>query len=99
MLKRRKALIGTLLENYFQHKDERTLARPWEGALKTLHEPRWSRCSRWPTPTGAQLRGRGHPLLGKSRDMFSRGASGVVNVIPFTCMPGTIVNALMKRFR
>ncbi|MFH1034371.1 MAG: hypothetical protein V1806_07680, partial [Pseudomonadota bacterium] len=24
---------------------------------------------------------------------------GVVNVIPFTCMPGTIVNALMKRFR
>ncbi|MBW1712853.1 MAG: CoA activase, partial [Deltaproteobacteria bacterium] len=26
-------------------------------------------------------------------------ASGLVNVMPFTCMPGTIVNAVLKRFR
>ena len=37
--------------------------------------------------------------LGKSGDMWKKGAGGVINVMPFTCMPGTIVNALMKRFR
>ena len=26
-------------------------------------------------------------------------SSGVLNVGPFTCMPGTIVNAILKRFR
>ena len=100
VLGRYKNLLGTLLENYFQHKDEHDLGRPWRGFLSSLHEP--------PIPQVLQM---AHPYLhptyegeailsvGKSRDMFRRGASGVVNVIPFTCMPGTIVNALMKRFR
>lgn len=100
VLGRYKNLLGTILENYFQHKDEHDLGLPWQGYLRSLHEP--------PIP---QVLAMAHPYLhptyegeailsvGKSRDMFRRGASGVVNVIPFTCMPGTIVNALMKRFR
>ncbi|MFH1033797.1 MAG: acyl-CoA dehydratase activase, partial [Pseudomonadota bacterium] len=95
-----KSLLGTILENHFQHKDEHNLSHPWRGLLSSLHEP--------PIPEVLKM---AHPYLhptyegeailsmGKSRDMFRRGASGVVNVIPFTCMPGTIVNALMKRFR
>jgi predicted nucleotide-binding protein (sugar kinase/HSP70/actin superfamily) len=37
--------------------------------------------------------------LGKAKDFYSRGACGLINIMPFTCMPGTIVNALLKRFR
>jgi predicted nucleotide-binding protein (sugar kinase/HSP70/actin superfamily) len=37
--------------------------------------------------------------IGKSIDFAERGASGVVNIMPFTCMPGTIVSTLLKRYR
>jgi predicted nucleotide-binding protein (sugar kinase/HSP70/actin superfamily) len=37
--------------------------------------------------------------VGKSIEFVERGASGVVNVMPFTCMPGTIVHAILKRYR
>ncbi|MFH1059881.1 MAG: acyl-CoA dehydratase activase [Pseudomonadota bacterium] len=93
-------LVGTLVENYFQHKDERTLGRPWEGMLRSLHEPTIPAVLKLAAPyLHPTYEGEAILSVGKSRDMYGRGASGVVNVIPFTCMPGTIVNALMKRLR
>ncbi len=100
MLRHRRALLGTLLENYFQHKDERALAAPWAGALKTLHEPAVEEVLKMAHPyLEPSFEGEAILSVGKSRDMLGRGAGGVINVMPFTCMPGTIVNALMKRFR
>ena len=37
--------------------------------------------------------------MGKTIDFAKRGASGVVNIMPFTCMPGTIVSTLLKRYQ
>ncbi len=37
--------------------------------------------------------------VGKSVDFFKKGVDGIINTIPFTCMPGTIVTALIKKFR
>jgi predicted nucleotide-binding protein (sugar kinase/HSP70/actin superfamily) len=37
--------------------------------------------------------------IGKAVDFAQKGACGIVNVMPFTCMPGTVVNALLKRCR
>ena len=37
--------------------------------------------------------------MGKSEDFAHKGACGMVNIIPFTCMPGNIVESLLKRFR
>ncbi len=37
--------------------------------------------------------------VGKAVEYYHDGFSGVINVMPFTCMPGTIVNALLKRCR
>ncbi len=34
--------------------------------------------------------------VGKSIALAQQGASGIINVMPFGCMPGTIVTALMK---
>jgi predicted nucleotide-binding protein (sugar kinase/HSP70/actin superfamily) len=37
--------------------------------------------------------------VGKCEDYVRKGCSALVNVMPFTCMPGTIVGAVMKRYR
>lgn len=37
--------------------------------------------------------------IGKSLDWIKNGADGIINVLPFTCIPGNIVNAVSKRIR
>ena len=37
--------------------------------------------------------------LGTSVALAKRGVSGLANIIPFTCMPGTVVEAVSDRFK
>ncbi len=37
--------------------------------------------------------------MGKARDFVARGLDGIVNVIPFNCMPGNTVAMLSHAFR
>lgn len=37
--------------------------------------------------------------MGKVIDYINKGATGIVNVMPFTCMPGTVVNGILKKVR
>jgi len=37
--------------------------------------------------------------IGKSVEWIKNGADGIINVLPFTCIPGNIVNAVSKRIR
>jgi predicted nucleotide-binding protein (sugar kinase/HSP70/actin superfamily) len=37
--------------------------------------------------------------VGKAVEYYHQSASGIVNVMPFTCMPGTIVTGILKRMR
>ncbi|MFQ5354811.1 MAG: hypothetical protein ACE5DR_07670, partial [Thermodesulfobacteriota bacterium] len=37
--------------------------------------------------------------VGKAIDYISNGVSGLINAMPFTCMPGTVVNAMLKKLR
>jgi len=37
--------------------------------------------------------------VGKSVDYYHHGVSGIINAMPFGCMPGTIVTALLKKVR
>ena len=95
-----RGLVDTYIKNHFQHKDERWLSQPWLGGLHTLEEPPIRRVLELARPY-LDPSYEGEPVLsvGKSRDMAARGASGIINVLPFTCMPGNIVNAVMKRVR
>jgi predicted CoA-substrate-specific enzyme activase len=95
-----KEWLGTRIKDFYQHKDERSLAKPWQGFLKTLHEPGTRSILDEASPyLHHTYEGEAVLSLGKSSDMYKRGVNGIINVIPFTCMPGTIVNALMKRFK
>ncbi|MDD5426875.1 MAG: hypothetical protein PHN52_10385 [candidate division Zixibacteria bacterium] len=35
--------------------------------------------------------------IGKAMEMAARGASGIVNAMPFNCMPGTVVSSLSRK--
>ncbi len=37
--------------------------------------------------------------VGKTLELYHQRASGVVNVMPFSCMPGTVVTAMLKKMR
>jgi predicted nucleotide-binding protein (sugar kinase/HSP70/actin superfamily) len=89
-----------LLKEFFQHRDEHHLEEIFHGSLRNLQEP--------PIPETVGMacgylppsfEGEAILSLGKSMDFLNKGASGLVNIMPFTCMPGTVVNALMGRFR
>jgi predicted CoA-substrate-specific enzyme activase len=98
--KRYRHLLQILIKEHFQHKDERRLVKIFEGSIKNLHEP--------PIPETLALaqsylhdsfEGEAILSIGKSRDFVRKGVSGLVNIMPFTCMPGTVVNSLFARFR
>jgi predicted CoA-substrate-specific enzyme activase len=93
-------LLQVLFKGRVQYKIEHHLTEIFEGCVRNLHEPKISE-------TLALARGYLHPSfegeailsIGKSRDFVRKGAAGLVNIMPFTCMPGTVVNSLFKRFR
>lgn len=37
--------------------------------------------------------------LGKAVDLIEQGSAGIVNILPFTCMPGTVVAAAVRRLK
>ncbi len=37
--------------------------------------------------------------IGKSIEFLKNGIKGIINVLPFTCMPGTIATAILKKVR
>jgi len=80
--------------------DEHRLSAPWQGFIPNLHEG---------TPQHAINHGKRyiHPSfhgeailsLGRAVDFYHRGLAGVINVLPFTCMPGTVTSSITRRFQ
>jgi predicted CoA-substrate-specific enzyme activase len=93
-------LLQVLLKGRVQKKEEHRLEEIFKGSLRNFSEPSIPE-------TLAMARGYLDPAfegeailsIGKSRDFYLKGVSGLVNIMPFTCMPGTVVNSLFKRFR
>ena len=44
----------------------------------------------------SSFRGEAVLSVGKALDMISRGAAGIVNAMPFGCMPGTVVTSMLR---
>jgi predicted nucleotide-binding protein (sugar kinase/HSP70/actin superfamily) len=83
-----------------QRKDERRLLSGFNGNLRSLHEPSIEQTlSRAAPYIHHSFEGEAVLSVGKAIDYISRGVSGIVNVMPFTCMPGTIASAVLKRVR
>jgi len=88
------------LQDLVQKWDEHRLSSAFRGALENLKEPSTEDLLRWASPyLNPSYEGEAILSLGKAVDYVRRGVSGLIAVMPFTCMPGTIVNAISKRLR
>jgi predicted CoA-substrate-specific enzyme activase len=85
------------VKRYFTRKIEKRYARPFRGHLRTLHEPSVKQLLRMSAPyIPDTFEGEAVLSIGKSLDLAGGGASGIINVMPFGCMPGTIVAGVMQ---
>jgi len=95
-----KALLKAYLTGWVQRHDERRLLSGFNGNLRSLHEPSIEQTLLAAGPyIHHSFEGEAVLSVGKAIDYINRGVSGLVNVMPFTCMPGTIASAVLKRVR
>jgi len=93
-------LLKVFLTDYYQKKDEHRLERLFKGHLRNFGEPKTKSLFKKAKPyVDSSFEGEAILSVGKTIDFAKRGASGIVNIMPFTCMPGTIVSTLLKRYR
>jgi predicted CoA-substrate-specific enzyme activase len=90
-------LLRTVFTRYVQKKIEHKYAKPFHGFLRTLKEPSTTEILRNASPyLHDSFEGEAVLSMGKAVDFVQRGTSGIISAMPFGCMPGTIVSALLK---
>ncbi|MFQ5842553.1 MAG: acyl-CoA dehydratase activase-related protein, partial [Thermodesulfobacteriota bacterium] len=93
-------LLKLFLTDYYQKKDEHRLTKIFRGYLRNLHEPSVQSILKRARPyLHDSFEGEAVLSVGRTADFAHSGCSGVINVMPFTCMPGTVVSAILKRYR
>lgn len=91
--------ILAMIKDLIQHYDERKLTNAVEGFLRNPHEPTITELWANSEPYLPGWFGETALSVGKSVDFVRKGVSGIINVMPFTCLPGTITTAIFKRFQ
>ncbi|MCE5185445.1 MAG: acyl-CoA dehydratase activase [Planctomycetaceae bacterium] len=91
-------LLRTCLVDRFEHAIERKLAAPLEQAFGPLIEPRTTEVLDLAAPyIHSSFEGEAVLTVGKAIEMYHQGVNGVINVMPFTCMPSTVVTTQTLR--
>ena len=89
--------LKLLFKNYIQRKTEHKYGDIFKGNLKTLHEPSTREILKKARPyIHDSFEGETILSVGKAIDLIENGVSGIVSAMPFGCMPGTIVTALLR---
>ena len=93
-------LLAEHAKEWIKERDLRRLSRPFHGAIRNFwrEEPTagiLDRASRYLHPA---VRGEAALSMGRAAEYAEHGFAGLVNVAPFNCIPGTIVNALLRKF-
>jgi len=93
-------LLRVFLTDYYQKKDEHELEKIFKRYLRNFGEPKTKSIFKKAKPyLDSSFEGEAILSIGKTIDFAKRGANGIVNIMPFTCMPGTIVSSILKRYR
>ena len=92
--------IRTKVNDFFQRRDEHKSLNILDGDLRGGHEPTTEEILKLSRPhIHDSFEGEAVLSVGKAVDYIQNGAHGIVNAMPFTCMPGTVVNAVLKKVR
>jgi predicted nucleotide-binding protein (sugar kinase/HSP70/actin superfamily) len=88
-------LFTNTVLNFVQHKVERKLAAPLERKFGKLAEGDIEHVIELAKPyLHHSFEGEAILTIGKTIEYYHEGFSGVVNAMPFTCMPSTIVSGI-----
>ena len=86
-----------LMKNHIQRKTEHKYGKLFKDNLKTLNEPSTREILKKASPyIHESFEGETILSVGKAVDLIEKGVSGIVSAMPFGCMPGTIVTALLR---
>ena len=89
--------LSVLVTDYIQKKDEHAMEKAFGSVLRYGHEPAVRSIIEKAKPyVDVSFEGEAILSVGKTIDFIGKGVSGIVNAMPFTCMPGTISSAIMK---
>ena len=85
-------------EDYFQHRIEKNLAAPLEARFGSLAEKPIKHVLELARPyVHNSFEGEAILSIGKTIEYFHEGFGGVINVMPFGCMPSTVVASQSMR--
>ncbi len=91
-----KNFIRDTIQRFDCHKSEKIL----KGFLLDYHEPETAEILKYSSPyLSPMFEGEAILSVGKAIDFYLQGVSGIVVVMPFTCMPGTITSSILNRVR
>jgi len=97
---RRGAWLKSRLVQGVQRYDEERLLRPLRDQVTFAHESPIGELMDNARPYYEPLLGTEAPLsVGKAVDFARQGLSGVINILPFSCMPGLVVTGLAEAIR
>ncbi|MBC7286947.1 MAG: CoA activase, partial [Armatimonadetes bacterium] len=104
MRAKQKGQIALRLKNAIMDRamrsDEHRIADVFKGLLRNCHEPPTDMVLWYAAPyVHHTFEGEAIMTVGKAVDFARKGLHGIVAVMPFTCMPGTISHAILKRLR
>ncbi|HUU92060.1 MAG TPA: acyl-CoA dehydratase activase [Phycisphaerae bacterium] len=96
-----KRLLVEKVTDLIQGREKRKVLRQFEGAVRHFFNEPPSDDVIALGKTYLDPAVRGEPILSMGRcvEYVHDGCDGVVNLHPFNCMPGTIVNALLTKFQ
>ncbi|MDR3037941.1 MAG: acyl-CoA dehydratase activase-related protein, partial [Candidatus Adiutrix sp.] len=96
----KKRLAASAL-GWFQRRDFKKLAAPWKGFFHqgAVDPPIDGVIGHGEKFLDRSFQGEAILSLGKGVEFFHGRASGLVNIMPFTCMPGMVVGGLTQNFR
>jgi predicted nucleotide-binding protein (sugar kinase/HSP70/actin superfamily) len=92
--------IKNELKDRIMQRQEHRLVEPFADLLRNAHEPSTLEVLDYAAPyVHRSFEGEAIMTVGKAIAFARQGLSGVVAVMPFTCMPGTVSHAILKRVR
>jgi predicted nucleotide-binding protein (sugar kinase/HSP70/actin superfamily) len=96
----RKQMIA-VLTSLFQNHELNKIAKSWKGFFPhgIKEPPIDSIVSLGERFVDRSFQGEAILSLGKGLEFYKHGARGLVNIMPFTCMPGMVVGALTNHLR
>ena len=93
-----KKLIPILITEILQKIDEKRIHSCFHSAISNGHDPSISQIIKNSQPyLHSSFEGEAILSIGKSIDFLKKNTSGIINVMPFSCMPGNISTTLLRK--